>query len=162
MASTSAKALHLDYIGHVFVLIVGCGRVGSAIARNMLSQGHEVSVLDEDPEAIALLERGLERPWEDHGGQFTVGTALEMDALMAAGIENADAFVAATDGDNTNLVIAQIAKRRFGIDKVVVRVLDPMRAQWYEDQGLLTVCPTQKAIEMLEAAVAPDAAGEAA
>jgi trk system potassium uptake protein TrkA len=146
----------------VFVLIVGCGRVGSAIARNMLSQGNEISVLDEDPEAIALLERGLERPWEDHGGQFTVGTALEMDALMQAGIENADAFVAATDGDNTNLVIAQIAKRRFGIDKVVVRVLDPMRAQWYEDQGLLTVCPTQKAIEMLEAAVAPDAAGEAA
>jgi len=119
----------------------------------MLSQGHDVSVLDEDPEAIALLERGLERPWEDHGGQFTVGTALEMDALEAAGIENADAFVAATDGDNTNLVIAQIAKRRFNIEKVVVRVLDPMRAQWYEDQGLLTVCPTQEAIEMLQAAV---------
>jgi len=119
----------------------------------MLSQGHDVSVLDEDPEAIALLERGLERPWEDHGGQFTVGTALEMDALEAAGIENADAFVAATDGDNTNLVIAQIAKRRFNIEKVVVRVLDPMRAQWYEDQGLLTVCPTQKAIEMLQEAV---------
>ena len=76
-----------------------------------------------------------------------------MDALEAAGIENADAFVAATDGDNTNLVIAQIAKRRFNIEKVVVRVLDPMRAQWYEDQGLLTVCPTQKAIEMLQEAV---------
>src|SRR6476659_3618113 len=162
MALTSAKALHLDYIGHVFVLIVGCGRVGSAIARNMLSQGHEVSVLDEDPEAIALLERGLERPWEDHGGQFTVGTALEMDALMAAGIENADAFVAATDGDNTNLVIAQIAKRRFDIDKVVVRVLDPMRAQWYEDQGLSTVCPTQKAIDMLQAAVGENGAEAAA
>jgi trk system potassium uptake protein TrkA len=142
----------------VFVLIVGCGRVGSAIARSMLSQGHEVSVLDEDPEAIAMLERGLERPWEDHGGQFTVGTALEMDALVASGIEHADAFVAATDGDNTNLVIAQIAKRRFDIGKVVVRVLDPMRAQWYEDQGLLTVCPTQKAIEMLEAAVSVEAA----
>src|SRR5207247_553146 len=92
-------------------------------------------------------------PGEDHGGQFTVGTALELDALLAAGIENADAFVAATDGDNTNLVIAQIAKRRYDIEKVVVRVLDPMRAQWYEDQGLLTVCPTQKAIEMLQEAV---------
>src|SRR3954471_12344591 len=156
MVSASAKESRLEQIERVFVLIVGCGRVGSAIARNMLSQGHEVSVLDEDPEAIALLERGLERPWEDHGGQVTVGTALEMDALMAAGIENADAFVAATDGDNTNLVIAQIAKRRFGIDKVVVRVLDPLRADWYREQGLLTVCPTQKAIEMLEAAVAPE------
>jgi trk system potassium uptake protein TrkA len=148
-----ARASLLDYIDNVFVLIVGCGRVGSAIARNMIAKGHDVSVLDEDPEAIAMLERGLDRPWEDHGGQFTIGTALEMDALLAAGIENADAFVAATDGDNTNLVIAQIAKRRFEIDKVVVRVLDPMRAQWYEDQGLSTVCPTQKAIEMLQAAV---------
>src|SRR5215211_1804250 len=120
----------------------------------MLAEGHEVSVLDENPEAIALLNRGQEQSWEDLGGSFTVGTALEIDALLAAGIENADAFVASTDGDNTNLVIAQIAKRRFDIEKVVVRVLDPMRAQWYEDQGLLTVCPTQKAIEMLQAAVA--------
>jgi len=137
----------------VFVMIVGSGRVGSAIARRMLEAGHEVSVLDEDPEAIAQLEKGIEGTWVDAGGSFTVGTALEMDALLAAGIENADAFVAATDGDNTNLVIAQIAKRRFDIDRVVVRVLDPMRAQWYEDQGLSTVCPTQKAIEMLQAAV---------
>jgi trk system potassium uptake protein len=119
----------------------------------MLAQGHDVSVLDEDPEAIAMLERGLDRPWEDIGGQFTVGTALELDALLAAGIEGADAFVAATDGDNTNLVIAQIAKRRYNIEKVVVRVLDPMRAEWYEDQGLHTVCPTQTAIEMLQEAV---------
>src|SRR3954462_3680921 len=119
----------------------------------MIGTGHDVSVLDEDPEAIALLERGLDRPWEDHGGQFTVGTALELDALLAAGIENADACVAATHCDNTNLVIGQLAKRRFNIDKVVVRVLDPMRAQWYEDQGLSTVCPTQKAIEMLQQAV---------
>jgi trk system potassium uptake protein len=124
----------------------------------MIAAGNDVSVLDEDPEAIALLERGLDQRWEDHGGQFTVGTALEMDALMAAGIDNADAFVAATDGDNTNLVIAQIAKRRFGIEKVVVRVLDPMRAKWYEDQGLVTVCPTQQAIEMLQEAVAEGAA----
>src|SRR5882757_540643 len=119
----------------------------------MIALGHDVSVLDEDPEAIALLERGLDRPWEDQGGQFTVGTALEIDALTASGIEQADAFVAATDGDNTNLVIAQIAKRRFNIQKVVVRVLDPMRAQWYEDQGLKTVCPTQTAIEMLLGAI---------
>jgi len=149
----------LSYIDGVFVLIVGCGRVGSAIARSMLAQGHEVSVLDEDPEAIALLERGLGRAWEDEGGQFTVGTAIEIDALEAAGIQGADAFVAATDGDNTNLVIAQIAKRRYGIPRVVVRVLDPLRADWYAEQGLLTVCPTKTAIELLEAAVLADGAG---
>lgn len=137
----------------MFVLICGCGRVGSSVAKTMLAEGHEVSVLDEDPEAIALLERGQEESWEDLGGSFTVGTALEVDALVEAGIERADAFVASTDGDNTNLVIAQIAQRRYGIPKVVVRVLDPARAEWYAEQGLMTVCPTQTAIELLEAAV---------
>lgn len=142
----------------MFVLIVGAGRVGSAIAKAMLSEGHEVSVLDEDPEAIALLERGQDTGWEDMGGQFTVGTALEIDALLAAGIERADAFVASTDGDNTNLIIAQIAQKRFNIEKVVVRVLDPLRAAWYSEQGLHTVCPTQVAIEMLETAVREEVA----
>src|SRR5919109_1175661 len=137
----------------MFVLIVGCGRVGSAIANSMLGEGHEVSVLDEDPEAIALLDRGQSESWEERGGRYTVGTALELDALLAAGIQEADAFVASTDGDNTNLVIAQIAKRRFQVDRVVVRVLDPARARWYAEQGLQTVCPTQTAIELLEAAV---------
>src|SRR5918996_114343 len=133
----------------MFVLIVGCGRVGSAIANSMLAEGHEVSVLDEDAEAIALLERGQNEGWEERGGRFTEGTALEIEALLAAGIEHADAFVASTDGDNTNLVIAQIAKRRFDVDRVVVRVLDPARARWYAEQGLQTVCPTQTAIELL-------------
>ena len=137
----------------MFVLIVGSGRVGSAVAKSMLSDGHEVSVLDENPEAIALLNRGQDQSWEDQGGSFTVGTALEIDALMEAGIDRADAFVASTDGDNTNLVIAQIAQRRFQVDLVVVRVLDPGRARWYAEQGLQTVCPTQTAIELLEAAV---------
>ena len=137
----------------MFVLIVGCGRVGSAIAKTMLREGHEVSVLDEDPEALALLERGEDRTWEEMGGQFTVGTALEIDALLEAGIEGANAFIASTDGDNTNLVIAQIARRRFDIPRVVVRVLDPYRAKWYREQGIETVCPTELAIDMLERAV---------
>jgi trk system potassium uptake protein TrkA len=140
-------------VREVFVMIVGSGRVGSAIARKMLDAGHEVSVLDEDPEAIAQLEKGLEDSWVDAGGSFTVGTALEMEALEEAGIVRADAFVASTDGDNTNLVIAQIAQKRFNIKTVVVRVLDPARATWYEQQGLRTVCPTKIAIEMLEEAV---------
>ena len=142
----------LEWVG-MFVLIVGCGRVGSAIANSMIAEGHEVSVLDEDAEAIALLERGQAEGWEERGGRFTEGTALEIEALLAAGIDQADAFVASTDGDNTNLVIAQIAKRRFNVDRVVVRVLDPARARWYAEQGLQTVCPTQTAIELLEAAV---------
>jgi trk system potassium uptake protein TrkA len=137
----------------MFVVIVGCGRVGSRIAKTMLEEGHEVSVVDEDPRAILMLDTGLDRSWAERGGSFTLGTALELDALLAAGVDRADAFVASTNGDNTNLVIAQIAKRRFGIERVVVRVLDPARAAWYREQGLSTVCPTQVAVEMLENAV---------
>jgi trk/ktr system potassium uptake protein len=137
----------------MFVMIVGCGRVGSSIAKKMLGEGHEVSVLDEDPEAIAQLEKGETQTWQELGGSFTVGTALEIDALLEAGIDRADAFVASTDGDNTNLVIAQVAQKRFEVPNVVVRVLDPARAAWYSEQGLRTVCPTKVAIEQLESAV---------
>ena len=137
----------------MFVLIVGCGRVGSAIAKRMIKGGHEVSVLDESEEAHALLDHDLDQTWEDSGGRFTVGTALEVEALDAAGIQQADVVVCSTDGDNTNIVVAQIAKKRFQVPKVVVRVLDPYRADWYREQGLHTVCPTQVAIEMLEEAV---------
>jgi trk system potassium uptake protein TrkA len=134
----------------MFILIVGCGRVGSSVARTALRDGHTVSCLDEDPESHARLEVGLEKSWEDLGGQFTVGTGLEIDALTQAGIEKADAFIASTDGDNTNIVIAQIAKRRFEVPTVIARVLDPYRAEWYQKQGLHTICPTRVAIEMLE------------
>jgi trk system potassium uptake protein TrkA len=140
----------------VFVLIVGCGRVGSAIAKRTLRQGHEVSVLDETQEAHALLDHDLDQSWEDSGGRFTVGTALEVDALYEAGIDRADVVVCSTNGDNTNIVVAQLAKKRFQVPKVVVRVLDPYRAEWYRQQGLYTVCPTQVAIDMLSEAVIGD------
>jgi trk system potassium uptake protein TrkA len=116
----------------------------------MLREGHEVSCLDEDSEAHARLEVSLDTSWEDAGGQFTVGTALEIDALTAAGIERADAFIASTDGDNTNVIVAQIAKRRYNVPTVVARILDPLRAEWYAKQGMDTICPTRVAIEMLE------------
>ena len=115
----------------------------------MLAEGHEVSCLDEDPDSHARLELGLESSWEDEGGQFTVGTGLEIDALTTAGIEDADVFVASTNGDNTNIVIAQIAQRRFNVETVIARILDPYRAEWYEQQGLHTICPTRVAIELL-------------
>ena len=146
----------------MFVLIIGCGRVGSSIAKKMITAGHEVSVLDESPEAHSLLDHGLSESWEDLGGRFAVGTALEVDALVEAGIEQADVVVCSTDGDNTNIVVAQIAQRRFHVPKVVVRVLDPYRAEWYSQQGLHTVCPTQVAIDMLtEAVIGDTVAGEA-
>jgi trk system potassium uptake protein len=146
----------------MFVLIVGAGRVGSAIAKRALNEGHQVSVLDEDPLSHERLDIDLDGTWEDAGGQFTVGTALEMDALLEAGIDRADVFIASTDGDNTNLVISQIAQKRFEVDKVVARVLDPARAKWYAEQGLNTVCPTQTAIELLAEAVFGDSEEAAA
>jgi trk system potassium uptake protein TrkA len=140
----------------VFILIVGAGRVGSAVAKKALAAGHEVSVLDSDPLSHERLDKDQSTTWEDSGGRFTVGTALEVDGLIEAGIEDADVFMAATRGDNTNLVIAQIAQRRFKVPRVVVRVADPGRAAWYAEQGLHTICPTQVAIDMAEkAALAP-------
>ena len=137
----------------MFVLIVGAGRVGSNVARSALAAGHEVSVLDEDPLSHERLDAGMETSWEDAGGLFTVGHAIEFEALEEAGIERADIFIASTDGDNTNLTIAQIAKRGYGVERVVARIMDPARATWYGGQGLEIVCPTQGAIDMLEQAV---------
>jgi trk system potassium uptake protein TrkA len=131
----------------MFILIVGAGRVGSAVAKQALEAGHDVSVLDSDPLSHERLDRDQSTTWEDSGGRFTVGTALEVDGLIEAGIEQADVFIAATRGDNTNLVIAQIAQRRFNVQRVVVRVADPGRAAWYAEQGLHTICPTQDAID---------------
>ncbi len=136
----------------MFVMIVGAGRVGSAVAKRALAQGCEVSVLDEDPLSHERLDDPTEGSWEDRGGLFTVGTALEIDALVEAGVKRADVFVASTNGDNTNLVISQIAQRRFNVPKVVARVLDPARAAWYRERGLEIVSPTQTAIDMVSEA----------
>jgi trk system potassium uptake protein TrkA len=132
----------------MFILIVGAGRVGSAVARRALDASHTVSVLDLDPLSHERLDKDQSTSWEDAGGRFTVGAALEIDALIQAGIQDADVFMAATRGDNTNLVIAQIAQRRFDVPRVVVRVADPARATWYAEQGLHTISPTQQAIDM--------------
>jgi trk system potassium uptake protein TrkA len=138
----------------MFVLIVGAGRVGSAVARHALAAGNDVSVLDEDPLSHERLDAGQATSWEDAGGRFTVGHGIEIEALLEAGIERADLFIASTDGDNTNLTIAQIAQRRFNISRVIARVADPARATWYAEQGLETISPTKVAIEMFERALA--------
>ena len=126
--------------------MIGCGRVGSSIARQLLSEGWEVTAVDEKEDALARLGEG----W---AGGFVVGHGMDVDVLRAAGIEEADAVVVSTDGDNTNLVIGQVAQKRFDNQCVVVRVLDPARAAFYEERGLRTVCPTSTAIDVLTEAV---------
>jgi trk system potassium uptake protein TrkA len=144
----------------MFVLVVGAGRVGSSVATTALRAGHTVSVLDEDPLSHERLDVELGQPWEAAGGRFTIGTALEMEALEEAGIAEAHVFIASTNGDNTNLVVSQIARRRFEVPKVIARVLDPRRAAWYAEQGLHTICPTAIAIDQLEQAALGEEPGD--
>src|SRR5438034_5636829 len=128
------------------VLVIGCGRVGSSIAKQLDREGWEVSVVDEKDEALNRLGTG----WT---GGFIVGHGMDIDILREAGIEDADAVVVATNGDNTNLVVAQVAMKRFDNQCVVVRILDPARADFYRTLGLRTISPTKTAIsELLDAA----------
>jgi len=127
-------------------VVIGCGRVGSAVAQQLAGEGWDVTAVDENEEALARLGG----TWN---GGFVVGHAMESEILVRAGIENADAAVVATSGDNTNIVVGQVIQKRYGITCVVVRVLDPRRAEFYAKRGLRTVCPTQTAISYLLDAV---------
>jgi trk system potassium uptake protein TrkA len=130
----------------VKLIVIGCGRVGSTIAKRFASEGWAVTAVDEN-------EAALSRLGEDWTGGFIVGHGMDSSVLREAGIEEADAVVAATDGDNTNLVIGQVAQNRFGIACTVVRILDPARADFYRERGLRTICPTSTAIDALSEAV---------
>jgi trk system potassium uptake protein TrkA len=130
----------------VKALIIGCGRVGSTVAKRLAADGWHVTAVDEK-------ESALSRLGEDWTGGFVVGHGMDTEVLRQAGIEDADAVVVSTDGDNTNIVIGQVAQKRFGIDCTVVRILDPARADFYAQRGLRTVCPTSTAIDVLTEAV---------
>jgi trk system potassium uptake protein TrkA len=128
----------------VKVVVIGCGRVGSAVAKGLVDEGWEVTAVDESEDALLRLGPG----WR---GGFVLGHGMDTRVLDRAGAEDADAAIVATDGDNTNLVIGQVLDKRYGIKTVVVRVLDPARATFYTERGMNTVCPTQTAIStMLE------------
>ena len=128
------------------LVVIGCGRVGSAVARDLAEDGWEVTAIDEQEEALARLGAR----W---AGGFVVGHGMDAEILRRAGVPDADAVVVATDGDNTNLVIGQVVEKRWAVPTVVVRVLDPARAEFYAARGLRTVCPTQTAISELAATV---------
>ena len=122
--------------------MIGSGRVGSAVAQQLHGSGWDVTVVDENEDALGRLG-------ESWTGGFAVGHGMDMKVLRDAGIEEADAVVITTNGDNTNLVIAQAAQKHFQVPTVVVRILDPARAQFYATKGLRIVCPTSSAIETL-------------
>jgi trk system potassium uptake protein len=116
-------------------LIVGCGRVGSALAKYLDADGHEVIVVDEDPAAFKRLGPKFK-------GHVMVGTGIDYDVLKRAGAGTADGFVAVTNGDNRNIMAALIAQRMFKIKRIVARIYDPARGQMYRELGVQTVCPT--------------------
>ena len=117
------------------VLILGCGRVGSTLASMLDRSGHSVSVLDQISDAFQRLS-------PDFGGETYVGNGVDEDILIRAGIKDADAFVAVTNGDNRNIMASQIAKEIFHVNKVMCRIYDPIREQTYRELGMVTMCPT--------------------
>ena len=116
-------------------LIVGCGRVGSALAKLLDADGHEIIVVDETPSAFKRLGQKFK-------GHVVVGTGIDYDVLKRAGAPSAAGFVEVTDGDNRNIMAALIAQRMFKIKRVVARIYDPPRGQMYRELGIQTVVPT--------------------
>ena len=117
------------------VVILGCGRVGSTLAKIMAEGEHDVIVIDQTSESFRRL--GTRFP-----GTRVVGPGTDVDVLRRAGIESADLFVSVTQGDNTNIMAAQIAREVFKVPKVLTRIYDPIRAQAYREMGIHTICTT--------------------
>ena len=116
-------------------VVMGCGRVGARIAGLLDHSGNTVSVIDTDSRAFRRLPAGF-------GGETVIGTGIDEDVLRRAGIEDADAFIAVTNGDNRNIMAAQVARLIFEVPEVVCRIYDPVREETYRRLGLTTVCPT--------------------
>lgn len=131
------------------VIIMGCGRVGAELALMLEREGHEVTVLDIDPAAFGPLGYLS----EEFRGTRRVGNGIDQEALRRAGIEEADAFVSATRGDNRNVMACQIAKHVFNVPRVVSRVFDPIRQEMYRSLGLRTINPTRVQARLLKEAL---------
>ena len=116
----------------VHVVIMGCGRVGSTLARSLEHRNHSVSVIDSNPDAFRRLGPTF-------NGTKVSGIGFDQDVLAEAGIDKADAFAAVSSGDNSNIIAARVARETFGIQQVVARIYDPGRAEVYQRLGITTV-----------------------
>ncbi|MCX2923641.1 potassium channel family protein [Streptomyces sp. NEAU-W12] len=114
------------------VVIMGCGRVGSALAQTLEEQGHTVAVIDRDPTSFRRLGSSF-------SGRRVTGIGFDQDTLREAGIEDAGAFAAVSSGDNSNIIAARVAREMFGIENVAARIYDPRRAEVYQRLGIPTV-----------------------
>ena len=123
------------------IVILGCGRVGSTLATKLDQEGHEVSVIDFSSDAFQRLS-------PDFRGETVQGNGVDEEILTRAGIKEADAFAAVTNGDNRNIMASQIAKEIFKVKKVMCRIYDPIREETYHELGLETICPTKVGAQM--------------
>jgi trk system potassium uptake protein TrkA len=128
------------------VVIMGCGRVGAELAILLEGQGHEVTILDIDPDTFSKLPL-------DFKGNRVVGNGIDQDVLQRIGLADADAFVAVTPGDNRNAMATQMAKHVFGVPRVVCRIFDPIREELYHSLGLETISPTRVVARLLKEAL---------
>ena len=134
------------------IIILGCGRLGAHLGRWLDREGHSVTVVDRSGESFARLG-------SDFRGTMVLGTGIDQDILRRAGIEQADAFIAVTNGDNTNAMAAEIAKLVFHVPRVVARLYDPVREDTYHTLGLMeTVCPTLMGADKIHEIVTADGA----
>jgi trk system potassium uptake protein len=117
------------------IIILGCGRVGARLASHMEQAGHTVTVIDNNHDAFQRLE-------PEFKGETVQGNGVDQEVLRRAGIEEADAFAAVTNGDNRNIMASQVAREIFHVKKVVCRIYDPIRERMYKNLGLETFCPT--------------------
>jgi trk system potassium uptake protein TrkA len=117
------------------VVVMGCGRVGARVASILDHNGHDVIVIDTNPAAFRRLAN-------EFSGETIIGTAIDEDVLRSAGIEDASAFIALTNGDNRNIMAAQVAQKIFHVPEVIARIYDPVREDTYRRLGITTVCPT--------------------
>ncbi|MCU1353903.1 MAG: TrkA-like [Acidimicrobiales bacterium] len=131
------------------IVVVGCGRVGAGLARSMEELHHTVAVVDRRPKAFDRLPDGF-------SGRTIVGVGFDRDRLIEAGIEEAGALAAVTNGDNSNILVARVARETFGIDRVVARIYDPRRAAIYERLGIPTIATVQWATERVLHRILPE------
>lgn len=131
------------------ILVIGCGNVGAALCNKLSAQGHDVSVICGDKNQFSNLS-------PDFTGFTTLGVAIDRDVLRRAGIENCDALAAVTADDNTNLMVIQLAKEFFNVQKVFARVNDPKKNEVFSEFGLETICPTNITVEAISSAINND------
>jgi trk/ktr system potassium uptake protein len=130
----------------VKIVILGCGRVGAALATMMDRAGHTVSIIDMSSESFQRLDAKF-------GGETIQGNGIDEEILISAGIKTADAFAAVTNGDNRNIMASQIAKEMFKVKKVVCRIYDPIRQSTYNELGLESISPTIVGAQLLFSAI---------